>query len=163
MKFKGTAHCFGNNVTSDSLTPTKLKETKLTMKEYVKYMLDDLRPGFYKEIKPGDFIVAGTNFGCGSSRESAAAVIRAAEMAGVIANSFSRIFLRNSVSVGLPLFECDTSLIKDGDEIEVDTDTGIIKTPSCEIEAKPFPPALLEVVLAGGMLKYFLEHNDYKV
>lgn len=163
MVFKGFARCFGDNITSDNLTPTKYKEYNFTMKDYAEHMMEDIRPGFYSEIKPGDFIVAGTNFGCGSSRESAAAAVREAGMSGVIAKSFNRTFLRNAVSLGLPLFECDTSAIQEGDKLELDTDAGALKTPSGKIKVTSFPSTLLEVVLSGGMLRYFMEHGEFKV
>lgn len=163
MIFKGRALCFGDNITTDNITPTKYKEFNFTMRDYAEHMMEDIRPGFFNEIKPGDFIVAGSNFGCGSSRESAAAAILEAGISGVFAKSFSRTFLRNCVAIGLPLFECDTTPIKEGDHLEMDVDTSILKLPDQEIRVTPFPPALLEVVLSGGMLKYFMEHGEFKV
>ena len=96
------------------------------MKELSTHLMEDIRPGFYKEIKEGDFIVAGENFGMGSSREQAPLVIQAAGIGAVVAKSFARIFYRNCINVGLPVIECDTSQIAEGDVLEVDIENGVV-------------------------------------
>jgi len=163
MKYNGFAHCFGDDINTDYLSPSKYKARKLTFEEYATHMMEDIRPGFYETLKPGDILVAGENFGCGSSRESAPRVVQAAKISVVLAKSFARIFYRNAVSLGLPLLEVDTDQIKEGDPLEVDVITGIVKTPRGEIRGTPLPPTLLKVLLEGGMLANFRKNGCFKL
>jgi 3-isopropylmalate/(R)-2-methylmalate dehydratase small subunit len=126
MRLKGKAHKFGNDVNTDYIISGRYKFKTLDMKELAKHVMEDLDPNFYKKIKKGDFIVAGRNFGCGSSREQAPLAIKYAGISGIIAKSFARIFYRNAINVGLPVMECNTDRIKAGDELEVDLGDGIV-------------------------------------
>lgn len=119
MLIRGKAHKFGDDINTDYIISGKYKFKSLDFNEMSKHLFEDLDPEFYKKITPGDIIVAGKNFGCGSSREQAPLVIKHAGISLVIAKSFARIFYRNSINVGLPLLEADTDQIDQGDELEV--------------------------------------------
>jgi 3-isopropylmalate/(R)-2-methylmalate dehydratase small subunit len=113
----------------------------------------------------GDFVVAGNNFGLGSSREHAPTIIKIAGVSAVLAKSFARIFFRNAINVGLPLVECDTDKIDQGDELEVNLSTGIIrnKTKNIELEAHFLPKAMLNILNDGGLLAHIQKHGDFKL
>lgn len=163
MIFTGAAHCFGDDINTDYLSPSKYKARKLTFEEYAQHMLEDIRPGFYESLTPGDILVAGENFGCGSSRESAPRVIQAAKIPVVVAKSFARIFYRNAISLGLPLVEADTTSIREGETIEVDVLLGTIKTDHGTIQGTPLPPVLMGVLLEGGMLANFQKYGSFRL
>ncbi len=133
--------------------------------ELAKHVMEDLDPDFFSKIKKGDFIVAGKNFGCGSSREQAPMAIKYAGISAVIAKSFARIFYRNCFNLGLPLIECDTDEIEDGDEIEIDLDKGILidKTKNFEIKIKPFPKTMQTLLNDGGLVEHFKKHGGFKL
>ena len=122
MKLTGKCHKFGNDVNTDYIISGRHKFKTLDMKELAKYVMEDLDPDFYSKVNAGDFIVAGTNFGCGSSREQAPLAIINANIGAVVAKSFARIFYRNCINTGLPLIECDTDQINAGDELEIKAD-----------------------------------------
>jgi 3-isopropylmalate/(R)-2-methylmalate dehydratase small subunit len=123
--------------------------------------MEDLDPAFAKAIRPGDYIVAGRNFGCGSSREHAPIAIKAAGAACVVAESFARIFYRNAINIGLPILECPEAAREaaSGDELEVDLAAGLVRnlTKGTERAAKPFPPFMRAIIEAGGLLEYHKE------
>ena len=165
MKLKGKAHKFGNDVNTDYIISGRYKFKTLDMRELAKYVMEDLDPDFYKRIKKGDFIVAGRNFGCGSSREQAPLVIKYAGISGVIAKSFARIFYRNAINVGLPVMECDTAGIKKGDELEVDLEGGIIynKSRKKEIKIKPLSKFMITILKDGGLAPHFKKYGTFKL
>lgn len=153
---KGTAWKFGNDIDTDIIVPGRYliytDEERLS-----KHCMEGLDPDFDKKCKKGDFIVAGTNFGCGSSREHAPIALKGVGVAGVIAESFARIFYRNATNVGVPLLEAPgiTEIIEDGDEIEVDMDEGTITASNGKtIEFKKLPPFMLEILEQGGLIEY---------
>ena len=153
---KGTAWKFGNDIDTDIIVPGRYliytDEERLS-----KHCMEGLDPDFDKKCKKGDFIVAGTNFGCGSSREHAPIALKGAGVSAVIAESFARIFYRNATNVGVPLLEAPgiTELVEDGDEIEVDMDGGIITASNGEtIAFKKLPPFMLEILEQGGLIEY---------
>src|SRR3990172_340747 len=117
---KGKAWKFGDNISTDHIAPGRLFHLRSNLPELAKHVLEDARPEFASQVKPGDFVVAGKNFGQGSSREHAAAIIKLAGVSAVIAKSFARIFFRNCINVGLPVVIADTDGIDEGDELEVD-------------------------------------------
>lgn len=160
MIFKGHVYVFGDDLNTDVITPGRFFFENYSIKELAEHMMEDIRPNFYNEIVPGNFIVGGKNFGCGSSRESAPAVIKEAGIPLVIAKSFSRIFYRTSISIGLIPVECDTSGIQEGDYLEVDLERGEIKTPNEILKFKPMAPSVLQILLNGGMRANF-EKNNY--
>jgi 3-isopropylmalate/(R)-2-methylmalate dehydratase small subunit len=125
------------------------------------HIMEDIRPGFYKEIQPGNFIVGGLNFGCGSSREAAAWVIKKAGIAAVLAKDFARIFFRNAINVGVPVLRVDTGSIQEGDRLRIDLDAGTIEnlTRGGVLKTQPLPPFIQKIVDAGGMENYLRSHE----
>jgi len=157
MKIKGKVFVFGNNVNTDEIIPARYLNTS-DPTELAKYCMEDARPGFGRrtDIK-GSIIVAGENFGCGSSREHAPVAIKAAGISCVIAKSFARIFFRNAINIGLPIVELtETDTFEEGDIAEVDLESGKVRniTKGTEYNAKPYPAFLREIVEAGGWLEY---------
>ncbi|MFA5104202.1 MAG: 3-isopropylmalate dehydratase small subunit [Candidatus Margulisiibacteriota bacterium] len=133
--------------------------------ELAKHVMEDLDPEFYSKVKKGDFLVAGKNFGCGSSREQAPMAIKYAGISAVIAKSFARIFYRNCFNLGLPLIECDTENINDNDELELDLDQGKLKnkTKNIELSIKPFPKTMQTLLDDGGLVDHFKKHGGFKL
>ncbi len=158
MKFKGKSWKFGADVDTDAIIPARYLNTS-DPKELASHCMEDsTNPEFMKKMMHGDIIVAGKNFGCGSSREHAPIAIKAAGVACVVAKSFARIFYRNSFNMGLPIFESAEAVdgIKEGDEIEVDADAGIIRNLSVNREFKvtPVPAFMQALIAAGGLMAY---------
>lgn len=165
MKLTGKAHKFGDDINTDYIISGKYKFKTLDEKEMAKHIMEDLDPEFYKKISPGDFIVAGKNFGCGSSREQAPVAIKAAGISAVIAKSFARIFFRNSINIGLPAIECkDADNIDSGDELEVDLNDGIIfnNTKKSELKIIPLPKVMITILNDGGLAAHFRKHGGFK-
>jgi 3-isopropylmalate/(R)-2-methylmalate dehydratase small subunit len=133
--------------------------------ELAKHVMEDLDPEFYSRVQKGDFLVAGKNFGCGSSREQAPMAVKYANLSAVIAKSFARIFYRNCYNLGLPAIEADTSGIDEGDELEVDLDNGVIrnKTKGKEIKIAPLPPTMQILLQDGGLVEHFKKHGGFKL
>ncbi len=133
--------------------------------ELAKHVMEDMDPEFYSKVKKGDFLVAGRNFGCGSSREQAPMAIKYAGISAVIAKSFARIFYRNCFNLGLPLIECDTDNINDNDELELDLDAGKMKnlTKNMELAIKPFPKTMQTLLDDGGLVDHFKKHGGFKL
>ena len=133
--------------------------------ELAKHVMEDLDPKFYSRIQKGDFIIAGKNFGCGSSREQAPMAIKYAGLSGVLAKSFARIFYRNCFNLGLPAIECDTDAIKEEDELEIDLAAGIIKnkTQNIEIKVAPLPKTMQALLSDGGLVEHFKKHGGFKL
>ena len=154
MIVKGRIWKFGDNIDTDIIIPAQyLAHTD--PKILGQHCMEPLVPGFNKKVKPGDIIVAGNNFGCGSSREHAPIAISALSIPLVIAKTFARIFYRNAFNKGLALLETDIAdYVKDGDEIEVDLTSGVIKSGTIEKQAKPIPPFMVELINAGGLIQY---------
>ncbi len=165
MKLKGRAWKFGDNISTDHITPGRYYHLRSNLPELAKHVMEDANPEFAKKVRAGDFIVAGNNFGCGSSREHAPIVIKLAGVSAVIAKSFARIFYRNAINVGLPVLIADTDKIDEGDILEVDLSSGIIRnlTKNLEIKAKPIPDVMIKILEAGGLVEYVKEHSDVLV
>ncbi|HHY08513.1 MAG TPA: 3-isopropylmalate dehydratase small subunit [Corynebacteriales bacterium] len=157
MMLQGKVHKFGDDINTDYIISGKRKFDTLDMKFLTQYLMEDIRPGFYKEISEGDFIVGGSNFGCGSSREYAPTLIKTAGISAVLAKSFARIFFRNSMNIGLPLIECDTDGIDQGDHLEVQLSNGVImnKTKGTKIVAKLIPDLPTQILRSGGLIKFY--------
>ncbi len=155
MQFKGTVFRYGRDIDTDVIIPARYLNTS-DPAELAKHCLEDLDPTFVSRVKPGDIVVADENFGCGSSREHAPVAIKAAGVSCVIAKSFARIFYRNSINMGLPIFECPEAVdaISDGDVVLVDADTGAItdETTGSVFQAQPFPPFIQEIINDGGLV-----------
>ncbi len=165
MVLRGRVHKFGDDINTDYIISGRYKFKTLDLKELATHVMEDIDPDFYKRIKPGDFIVAGKNFGCGSSREQAPLAIKHADIAAVLAKSFARIFYRNSINVGLPLIEIDTDSFENGDEIEVDLEKGVVRnlTRSFELEFPPYPDIMRKILQDGGLVAHFRKHGTFKI
>src|SRR5665648_842669 len=153
---KGNVWKFGNDVDTDAVIRGRYLIMN-TAEELAEYAFSGVRPEFAGNVKPGDMVVAGLNFGCGSSREHAPLALKGAKVKYIIAKSFARIFFRNAINTGLPLLECaDTNKIDDGDELEVDAEAGIItnKTKNETYKATPLPDFVREIVDAGGLIEF---------
>lgn len=163
MELQGQAHRFENDINTDYIISGRYKFKIQDPKELAKHVMEDLVPDFYKKVKKGDFIVAGRNFGCGSSREQAPLAIKYAGIPAVLAKSFARIFFRNSINVGLMLLECDTDNVSDGDSLTVDVKKGTIynKTKNKEISIKPLPDFMLKILKDGGLVSHFKKHAGF--
>jgi 3-isopropylmalate/(R)-2-methylmalate dehydratase small subunit len=136
------------------------------MNELAKHVMEDLDPDFYSKIAPGDLIVAGRNFGLGSSREQAPLAIKHAKIAAVIAKSFARIFFRNSINTGLPILICpDADKIDEGDELEADLSEGVIRdiTKNLELRAEPLPPIMIKILEDGGLAEHIIKHGGFSL
>ncbi len=155
MRFEGRVWKYGDDVNTDVLIPARYLNTS-DPEELAKHALEDLDPDFIKEMRAGDIIVAGKNFGCGSSREHAPIAIKAVGVSCVIATSFARIFFRNSINLGLPILESAeaTEAAERGDVLRVDLATGAIEnvTKGVTHHAKPFPEAVMRIIAAGGLM-----------
>lgn len=161
MKFTGKVYKFGADVDTDAIIPARYLNTSDPL-ELAKHCMEDADAGFPQKVRPGDIIVAGKNFGCGSSREHAPIAIKGAGIACVIASSFARIFYRNSINIGLPILECDEAVraTEEGDQVEVDLESGkIVNLRTGEAyQAVPFPEFMQEIMARGGLIKY-VEHK----
>lgn len=160
MEFEGRTWKFGDDIDTDAIIPARYLNTS-DPAELAKHCMEDADPEFPGKVKPGEIIVAGKNFGCGSSREHAPIAIKAAGISCVIARSFARIFYRNSINIGLPIFECEEAAekIKEGDTVKVDADSGTIHnlTRNEVYHAVPFPEFMQEIINAGGLMSYVAE------
>jgi len=156
-RFSGKAWVYGDNVDTDVIIPARYLSTS-DPAELAPHCMEDLDPGFARKMDPGDIIVAGGNFGCGSSREHAPLAIKGAGCSCVIAASFTRIFYRNAINVGLPIFECPEAAasIETGDEVAVDPVAGTIenRTKGVTFRVAPFAPFLRDLISAGGLIPY---------
>ncbi|MFA5339198.1 MAG: 3-isopropylmalate dehydratase small subunit [Candidatus Omnitrophota bacterium] len=162
MILKGKTWKFGNDINTDEIIPAKYL-VSVDPKVLGENCMDGITPGFSKKISAGDIIVGGKNFGCGSSREHAPLAIKGSGISCVIADSFARIFYRNSINIGLPIFECPEAAksIEEGDEVEVDASTGLIRnlTKNKKYQAKPMPAFMQELIGAGGLMKWVVKKN----
>lgn len=157
MKVSGKAYKYGDNVDTDVIIPARYLNTP-DAKELAKHCMEDIDVSFAATVRPGAIMVAGKNFGCGSSREHAPRAIKACGVACVIAATFARIFYRNALNIGLPILECPAAAaaIRAGDEVEVDFDTGVIadRTTGKSFQGEPFPPFMQDLIAAGGLAAY---------
>ena len=155
MQANGFVHKYPDNVDTDVIIPARYLNTP-DAKELAAHCMEDIDPDFVKKVQPGDIMAAGTNFGCGSSREHAPLAIKTAGVSCVIAATFARIFYRNAINIGLPILECPAAseAIQAGDKVHVDFDTGVItdETTGQTFQAQPFPPFIQEIIKAGGLM-----------
>ncbi|MDI9610313.1 MAG: 3-isopropylmalate dehydratase small subunit [Archaeoglobaceae archaeon] len=163
MRLRGRAWKFGDDISTDHITPGRYYHLRSNMTELAKHVMEDADPDFMKKFKPGDFIVAGKNFGMGSSREHAPLALKIAGVNAVIAKSFARIFYRNAINIGLPLLIAQTEEIENGEEIEVEVSKGIIYTKKGEIGAKSLPEIMIKILNEGGLVNYIKKHGDIEV
>ncbi len=160
MNAKGFVHKYPDNVDTDVIIPARYLNTP-DAKELAAHCMEDIDPDFIKKVRPGDIIVGGFNFGCGSSREHAPLAIKTAGVSCVIAKTFARIFYRNSINIGLPILECEAASdgIDAGDEVEINFDTGVItnRTKNETYQAEPFPEFIQNIIRAGGLMNSLKE------
>jgi len=153
----GRAWCYGDSVDTDVIIPARYL-TSTDEQELAAHALEDLDPGFVSAVQPGDVVVAGSNFGCGSSREHAPIALKGAGVGAVVARSFARIFFRNAINTGLAIVTCPqlVDVTDTGDEIEVDVVNGLVTnvTKSQSFEAEPLPDFILEIVECGGLVEW---------
>lgn len=156
MKAKGSVLKYGDNVDTDVIIPARYLNS-YDAKELASHAMVDIDPTFVERLNPGDIVVGGKNFGCGSSREHAPIAIKASGISCVIASTFARIFYRNSINIGLPILECDEAAkeIKEGDVVSVNFDTGVItdETTGKTYQAEPFPEFIQNIIKKGGLIK----------
>jgi len=157
MNVQGKVHKYGDNVDTDVIIPARYLNTA-EASELAAHCMEDIDASFAARVQRGDVLVAGRNFGCGSSREHAPLAIKASGVACVVAESFARIFYRNALNIALPILECPAAAraISAGDEVSVDLETGEIvdRTTGQSFAAEPFPPFMLELIAAGGLANY---------
>lgn len=161
-RYEGKAWKFGDNVSTDSIAPGRLLHLRSNPEEYAKHVLEDAKPEFPLNVKPGDFIVAKTNFGCGSSREIAPLIIKLSGVAAVLAKSFGRIFYRNAINNGMLLIECDTDKINEGETLIIDINKGEITKKDDKNFKETFNLQNTEKVIinGGGLLEYINKNNS---
>lgn len=158
----GKAHRYGDDINTDVIIAGKYTKT-LDLNSLARHVLEDLDPGFAGKAVPGDILVAGENFGCGSSREQAPLALKSAGIAAVVAKSFARIFFRNAINIGLPVFELREGEISDGDQLRIDPLSGQIEnqTRQTHHQATALPPIMLSILAVGGLAAYLRKNGDY--
>jgi len=159
----GIAHKFGDDINTDYIIASKRKRDTLDPQKLATFLMEDIRPGFGETVQPGDFLVAGENFGCGSAMEIATLVILGAGIRAIMAKSFSRTFFRNAVNLGLLLIICNTDRIQPEDQLQLDLKDEKVRnlTQKTEIPFQPLPPLMKKIVQAGGIIP-FLESAEGK-
>lgn len=160
---KGKAFKFGDNISTDHIAPGRLFHLRSDLPEFAKHVLEDADAEFASKMSAGDFVVAGNNFGLGSSREHAPQIIKIAGVGAVLAKSFARIFYRNAINIGLLLIECDTDGIDAGDELEIDIKAGFVHnlTKHTKIEITPLPDVMIKLLNEGGLIEHIKKHGDF--
>ncbi len=161
----GRAFKFGDNISTDHIIPGRYAHLRSNLPVLAAHVMEDADPSFAGKVKPGDFIVAGSNFGLGSSREHAPLVIKMAGVSAVLAKSVARIFFRNAINLGLPILLCDTDKIADGDQLEVDLTNGTIKDLNNgeSLTSGRIPQAMLDILNDGGLLPYISKHGGFRL
>ncbi|MEN3203067.1 MAG: 3-isopropylmalate dehydratase small subunit [Atribacterota bacterium] len=164
MRLTGRIHKFGDDINTDYIISGKYKFKTLDMQELAKHVMEDIDPGFASRVQPGDFIAAGKNFGCGSSREQAPRALLACGIRGILAKSFARIFFRNAINCGLFVVECDTDRFETGDEVTVDLGEGrvINHTRGFELSVAPLPQVMIDILKEGGLVNYFKKYGSFE-
>jgi 3-isopropylmalate/(R)-2-methylmalate dehydratase small subunit len=162
---KGKVHKFGDGISTDLIIPGRHAGLRSNLPELAKHAMEDADPAFGSNVKPGDFIVSGKEFGLGSSREHAPLVIKMSGVSAVLAKSFARIFFRNAINQGLPLLVCDTDKIDPGDELEINLTTGNITdlTNGNKLTFGKIPKVMLDILDEGGLVPYIKKYGDFKL
>lgn len=164
MALEAKAFKFGDDINTDYIISGKYKFKSNDMNEMAHHAMEELDPHYYERVSPqGGFLVAGTNFGMGSSREQAPLVLIYSNTKAILAKSFARIFYRNAINCGLPVVECDTDLIDEGDDISVDLESGIVKniTKGIEIPFAPLPEVMARLLADGGLAAHFRKNGGF--
>ena len=163
MKFRGKIWKFGDNIDTDAIIPARYLNI-WDPKGLAAHCMEDADPDFMKKMNPGDIIVGGENFGCGSSREQAPQALKQAGFYAIAAKGFARIFYRNAFNIGLLLVECDTDFIDDGDELELDLGKGSLKDKAkgLAFDIKPIPLVMKKLLEDGGVIEHFRKHGGFR-
>lgn len=160
---RGRAHKFGDGISTDHIIPGRYAYLRSNLPELARHVMEDADASFVSRVRPGDFIVAGRNFGLGSSREHAPLVIKMSGISAILATSVARIFFRNAINLGLPVLVCDTDAIADGDQLEVDLQAGTVTDVSNGVRLRfsPIPGVMLGILDEGGLLPFIQKHGDF--
>lgn len=161
----GKAHKFGDDINTDYIIPGKYLMKITDDDKLAEHAMEGVDPNFRDKAEPGDFIVAGRNFGSGSSREEAPTVIKHSEVGAVLAKSFARIFYRNALNIGLPIVECDTDSIDQGDKLNFNLQEGVLKNldKGKRIEISPLPPEMKKILDDGGLVPHLEKHGTFNL
>lgn len=161
----GRAFKFGDGISTDHIIPGRYAYLRSNLPELAKHTMEDADPNFVSSVQKGDFVVGGTNFGLGSSREHAPLVLKMAGVSAVLAKSVARIFFRNTINLGLPVLICDTDNINDGDKLEIDLSSGTVHdvTSGQKLIFSPIPGVMLSILNEGGLLPYLEKYGDFKL
>jgi len=161
----GLVHRFGDDVSTDHITSGRHRFLAKDIAALAAHCLEDLDPEFARRVQPGDFVVGGRNFGCGSSREYAPRVLQALGVQAVIARSFARIFFRNAINIGFPAVEAETDGVAAGDRLRLDLAAGTIEnvTRGTTVAGRPYPPVMLAILRDGGLVAHLKKHGTYRL
>lgn len=162
---RGKAFKFGDSISTDHIIPGRYAHLRSNLPELAKHVLEDADPTFVSRVGEGDFIVAGNNFGLGSSREHAPLVIKMAGVSAILVKSVARIFFRNAINLGLPILICNTDAINDSDKLEIDLSTGVVRdvTNGQKLTFGKIPQVMLGILDEGGLVPYIKKHGDFKL
>ena len=157
------AWVFGDDLDTDQMVPGRYAPFMVGQDKFQNYAFYDARPGFATEVRPGDILIGGENFGCGSSREYAVAALKKLGVGGIVAKNFARIFFRNCINLGIPVVESAdaVTLTKDGDDVTLDLAAGLLRTPRGDATVRPLAPFAQQILSAGGVVAYLREHGDF--
>jgi methanogen homoaconitase small subunit len=157
------AWVFGDDLDTDQMVPGRYAPFMVGQDKFHTYAFCDARPGFATGVRPGDVLVGGENFGCGSSREYAVAALKKHGVGGIVAKSFARIFFRNCINLGIPVLESADALalVHDGDDVTLDLEGGLLRAPAGDAHLRPLAPFAQEILAAGGVVAYLREHGDF--
>lgn len=161
-QISGKVHKFGDDINTDYIIAGKYTKT-LDFSTLAEHVFEDIAPGFSKQVRPGDVVAAGKNFGCGSSREQAPIAIKYAGVSAILAKSYSRIFFRNAINQGIPAFICDTDAMEPGDEITVNIEESFAELPGrgVKIPLTPLSSVMLDILEEGGLVEYLKKNGTY--
>lgn len=162
---RGSVHKYGDDINTDYIIPGKYLMNILDDAKLAQHAMEGVDPDFYQSVEEGDFVVGGRNFGCGSSREEAPVVLKEAGVGAVLAQSFARIFYRNAINIGLPILECDTTGMEEGDELRVDFEGGEVEnlTKGEIIQATSLPQAMRDIIADGGLVAHIKKHGSFQI
>jgi 3-isopropylmalate/(R)-2-methylmalate dehydratase small subunit len=165
MVVKGKAWKFGDDISTDHITPGRFYHLRSNLEELTKHVFDDIVPGFSQKVTKGDVIVAGKNFGLGSSREHAPLIIKMAGIDAIVAESFARIFYRNAINVGLAAIICPVHDIEEGNELEIELDEGVLidRSTGSTKSFPPLPAIMRDILEEGGLDNYIKKHGELKI
>ena len=164
MTIDARAFKFGDDINTDYIISGKYKFKSIDLDDMATHAMEELDPDYFAKVKPeGGILVAGRNFGMGSSREQAPLVLIHSNTKAVLAKSFARIFFRNAINTGLPVVECDTDLIDDGDELALDLEAGVVhdRTKGVDVPFAPLPPVMATLLADGGLVEHFRKHGGF--